>query len=160
MSGERTTGPTAEASRSILPPVFTRWSPQEPPAQVPVDPQPPTAPTAGVDGARIGMPMLDDPFDAPDAAPEPMESADDFPMDAFFIPEGSEFTTAHDAGGASTESAEPTDEAVGRLADRLEQVARLLRTDGQAAFSTLAKGDRLDAMIAGLLAGVLASDDA
>lgn len=160
MSGEHASDLASGASRSILPPVFTRWSPQDPPAHTPAEPRRAPVPPAGSTGAGVGVPSFDEPYATSDFATDPLESTEDFPLDAFYIPEGSELTASPAGAATFPEPTGTMDESARRIAERLENAARLLRVDGRAAVHTLAMGDRVDSMIAGLLAGILATDDA
>jgi hypothetical protein len=100
---------------------------------------------------------------------EALEEA--FPVDAFFVPE----EVAHapvglNVGGIDTDVAPSADAApavgsgdplaVARLADRLDRFAQRLRRDGYAAIGAgMARGDRLELLLSGLLAGYLAGRD-
>jgi hypothetical protein len=78
-----------------------------------------------------------------------------FPMDAFIIPEQTKRVPSGLEGQAVPAS--PTPAAVTTLADRLEKLSHRLRLEEtDALLRRLASGDRLDAMVAGLLAGYLA----
>lgn len=80
---------------------------------------------------------------------------DEFPLDAFIVPEDSHHVPA--GMSSSAEIAPNAAEPVASLAQRLEDLSRLLRDeDTDAIVRRLAAGDRLDSMLAGLLAGYLA----
>jgi hypothetical protein len=92
----------------------------------------------------------------------PDEAAEDIPSNAFFIPEGAD----HVPTGIDPAAAQPAEHRetetwhveVSTIAERLEMVARRLRSEGAASLSTkLAAGDSLDTLLAGLLAGYLAA---
>jgi hypothetical protein len=86
---------------------------------------------------------------------EPPRQEAEFPLDAFIIPE----ETTHMPTGVETPEAreEPKRSAVDELAERLEKLSHRLRIDDTpAVLERLAAGDKLDAMLAGLLAGYLA----
>ncbi|HUP89575.1 MAG TPA: hypothetical protein VM100_09500 [Longimicrobiales bacterium] len=80
---------------------------------------------------------------------------DEFPLDAFIIPQDSQRLPSGVDSGASDE---PVHTPVTDLADRLEKLSHRLRIEeSHSILSRLASGDRLDAMLAGLLGGYLAS---
>lgn len=80
---------------------------------------------------------------------------EEFPLDAFIVPEETRRMPAGMEGQAMPTGPEPTH--VTALADRLEKLSHRLRVeDTNAMLSKLARGDRLDALLAGLLAGYLA----
>jgi len=133
MAGDAHGGRPA-APGSILPPVFTRWS---------------DAP-------------------APQAsAPEPDEG-DVFPIEAFIIPEDAD-RLPHGVDSAPAPQAKPLSKKLMQplpqdraalLAERLEAIARRLRSDGAAALDQdIQSPNRFDALLAGVLAGYLAAGD-
>jgi hypothetical protein len=80
---------------------------------------------------------------------------EEFPLDAFIVPEETRRVPAGMEGTAMPAGPEPS--RVTALADRLEKLSHRLRVeDSNAMLSKLARGDRLDALLAGLLAGYLA----
>lgn len=81
---------------------------------------------------------------------------EEFPLDAFIIPQDSQRLPS--GVQSVTVSDEPVHTPVTDLADRLEKLSHRLRIEeSNAILSRLATGDRLDAMLAGLLGGYLAS---
>jgi hypothetical protein len=79
----------------------------------------------------------------------------EFPLDAFIIPEESQRVPTGLEGMTSTEP--PPVTPVSELADRLEKFSHRLRVeDTNEVIARLAAGDRLDALLAGLLAGFIA----
>lgn len=90
------------------------------------------------------------------AADEPTPSdfeVDDFPLDAFIIPEGTERLPA-----GLAEADRRQRQRASELADRLEALAWRLRREGYSALARqTAHGDPVDALIAGILAGYLGS---
>lgn len=81
--------------------------------------------------------------------------ADEFPLDAFIIPEHPRHVPTGMEG--QVRATPITHTPVTDLADRLEKLSHRLRVeDAQSVLGRLAAGDRLDAMLAGLLAGFLA----
>jgi hypothetical protein len=90
----------------------------------------------------------------------PEEIAEDIPSNAFFIPEGADHvpTGIDPAAAQPAEHRETWHVEVSTIAERLEMVARRLRSEGPASLATkLAAGDSLDTLLAGLLAGYLAA---
>lgn len=80
---------------------------------------------------------------------------DEFPMDAFIIPEQAQRVPTGLEGKPLPE--QPAHTPVTELADRLEKLSHRLRVeDADAVLKRLASGDKLDALLAGLLAGFLA----
>jgi hypothetical protein len=80
---------------------------------------------------------------------------EDFPLDAFIVPEETRRMPAGMEGQAMPAGPEPSQ--VTALADRLEKLSHRLRVEETGAMlHKLARGDRLDALLAGLLAGYLA----
>jgi hypothetical protein len=61
--------------------------------------------------------------------------------------------------GNEVVSVAPATAAAHDLAERLESIAKRLRTDGTAAVVAGMRGDRFDALLAGLFAGYLAARD-
>jgi hypothetical protein len=127
---------------------------------------PPTQPASGVGGTTefadapgpadpFGTPAEAFPFQPPrHEAPVPEAAgSDDFPFDAFDLSGGeAEAAAAVDEPAQAMGSGDADD-----VADRLEALARRLRDEGAgAAESALASGDRLTALLAGVLAGYLA----
>lgn len=81
----------------------------------------------------------------------------EFPLDAFIIPEHTSRmpTGVDEAPPAEAASHKPVTD----LADRLEKLSHRMRMeDAEVLLSRLASGDKLDAMLAGLLAGFLAGN--
>jgi hypothetical protein len=119
------------------------------------------------------------PGHSPDAYPEepsargPDEEGEEaFPLDAFFIPEGADHILPADddgawsaAAGVATGDVAPFLTGGGdhlppevELADRLERLARRLRTEGAGALlDPTGREDRLDTLLGGVLAGYLAA---
>jgi hypothetical protein len=84
-----------------------------------------------------------------------VKAEEEFPLDAFIIPEHARSLPSGLA--ADTLTAEPEHTPVRDLADKLEKLSHRLRIeDADAVISRLAAGDKLDAMLAGLLAGFFA----
>lgn len=80
---------------------------------------------------------------------------EEFPMDAFIIPEQAQRVPTGLEGKPLPE--QPAHTPVTELADRLEKLSHRLRVeDSDVMLKRLASGDRLDALLAGLLAGFLA----
>lgn len=76
---------------------------------------------------------------------------DDFPLDAFIIPEGMDHLPA-----GMEEADRRQRQRASELADRLEALAWRLRREGYSALARqTAHGDPVDALIAGILAGYL-----
>lgn len=160
MSGDaRSGGPVGTGQ--YLPPVFTRWSdePVSPPAQ--------GGAHAG-HGHGLGTPAAPAPAPAPVDPLAPEDEGDVFPIEAFIIPEDAERLPSGVDGVPSQQGMPlskklmqplPEDRAA-RLANRLEAIARRLRTDGAAALDQdLQSRDRFDALLVGVLAGYLAAGD-
>jgi len=84
----------------------------------------------------------------------------EFPMDAFIIPEDAErLPTGVAENGEAPETGERS--AAGEIAARFENISKLLREeDVNELLRRLARGDKLDALLAGLLAGYLSTHDA
>ena len=83
------------------------------------------------------------------------EQKEEFPLDAFILPE----ETQHVPTGLEGAPATPPPEATpaNALAERLEKLSHRLRVeDSESLVRRLAGGDRTDALLAGLLAGYLA----
>lgn len=90
------------------------------------------------------------------AATTTAQGDEDFPLDAFIIPEHSRRLPTGIEAGASAKPAAPGSAPVKELADRLEKLSHRMRVDdADAIVARLASGDKLDAMLAGLLAGYL-----
>jgi len=80
---------------------------------------------------------------------------EEFPLDAFIIPQDTQHVPTGVQTQEPTEVPEPT--ATDELSARLEKLSHRLRVeDTDTLLARLAAGDRLDAMLAGLLAGYLA----
>jgi hypothetical protein len=78
-----------------------------------------------------------------------------FPLDAFIVPEETKRMPAGLEGQAVPSGPEPSQ--VTALADRLEKLSHRLRVEEtDTIMRKMARGDRLDALLAGLLAGYLA----
>jgi hypothetical protein len=83
------------------------------------------------------------------------ELTQQFPLDAFIVPEEAQHVPSGLEGTAATPPPEHT--PASSLAERLEKLSHRLRVeDSDAIVRRLAGGDRLDALLAGLLAGYLA----
>ena len=83
---------------------------------------------------------------------------EEFPMDAFIIPEQAQRVPTGLEGKPRT--ADPEHTPLSTLADRLEKLSHRLRVeDTQVVVRRLAGGDKLDALLAGLLAGYLAGSE-
>lgn len=81
--------------------------------------------------------------------------SEEFPLDAFIIPEHAQRIPNGFEGKKLPEP--PAHTPVTDLADRLEKLSHRLRVeDANAVVARLAGGDRLDALLAGLLAGYIA----
>ncbi|MGH7445003.1 MAG: hypothetical protein ACREKM_09010, partial [Longimicrobiales bacterium] len=96
-------------------------------------------------------------FEPPDTAPSDADESgaevDDFPLDAFIIPEGTERLPT-----GLLEADRRQRQRASELADRLEALAWRLRREGYSALARqTAHGDPVDALIAGILAGYLAA---
>lgn len=84
------------------------------------------------------------------------KAAEEFPLDAFIIPEQSQRVPTGLEGKSHSAPREKT--PVKELADRLEKLSHRLRVEDSAPLlERLAAGDRLDTMLAGLIAGYLAA---
>ena len=80
---------------------------------------------------------------------------EEFPLDAFIVPEQAQHVPSGLEGTAATPPPPPS--ATVSLAERLEKLSHRLRVEeSDAVVRRLASGDRLDALLAGLLAGYLA----
>lgn len=80
---------------------------------------------------------------------------EEFPLDAFIIPEQAHRVPTGLEGKPLPEHKAPT--PVTELADRLEKLSHRLRVeDSDAVLKRLAAGDKLDALLAGLIAGLIA----
>ena len=81
--------------------------------------------------------------------------SEEFPLDAFIIPEHAQRIPNGFEGKKLPEP--PAHTPVTDLADRLEKLSHRLRVeDANAVIARLAGGDKLDALLAGLLAGFIA----
>lgn len=145
----------------------------------PVEPLPPEEPepltTSSEEPVTLETTSEPDPWDAPDEGEvEPAFSADsealleqlmaegdaqpgreEFPLDAFIVPEQAQHVPTGLEGAPATPPPPPT--ATSALAERLEKLSHRLRVEeSDAIVRRLAAGDRLDALLAGLLAGYLA----
>ncbi|MBI4409571.1 MAG: hypothetical protein HY561_07670 [Gemmatimonadetes bacterium] len=181
MRGDATSGRTPASGSAPLPPVVTRpaasrgaasssggmlppflagaprpSAPAARPSSRPA-PAPPARPvsTSAADAGRAAQKQRD-PWAAPDAPQE-------FPLDAFIIPEGAERLPAGVAAPAASavprgEAPKGAPAAARELADRLEALAQRLRREGAAALGQgMASSDRFEVLLAGLLAGYLAA---
>lgn len=84
---------------------------------------------------------------------------EDFPLDAFIIPEQTQRVPSGLEGKPLP--AQPSHTPLTNLADRLEKLSHRLRVENtEVVVHRLAGGDRLDALLAGLLAGYLAGTSA
>jgi hypothetical protein len=83
-------------------------------------------------------------------------SAEEFPLDAFIIPEHAHRVPTGLEGKPRSQA--PAHTPVTELADRLEKLSHRLRVEESGTLiARLATGDRIDTLLAGLLAGYLAS---
>ncbi len=83
------------------------------------------------------------------------ELTQQFPLDAFIVPEQAQHVPSGLEGAPATPPPEHT--PANSLAERLEKLSHRLRVeDSDAIVRRLASGDRLDSLLAGLLAGYLA----
>ncbi|MGQ0815565.1 MAG: hypothetical protein ACT4O1_14095 [Gemmatimonadota bacterium] len=83
------------------------------------------------------------------------QKAEEFPMDAFIIPEHAQRVPTGLEGKPKSEA--PAHTPLTDLADRLEKLSHRMRVENaDEVISRLAAGDKLDALLAGLLAGFLA----
>ena len=83
------------------------------------------------------------------------ERKEEFPLDAFIVPEQTQHVPTGLEGTAATPPPEHTPASA--LAERLEKLSHRLRVEeSDSVVRRLAGGDRLDALLAGLLAGYLA----
>lgn len=167
MPGDAGTGRSPGAGRSFLPPVFTHWSDR--PAGAPAAPKPePVASAPDADGTFLPEFLKKEAVStlvAVDAEPlAPERGPRSFPVDAFLLPEEAQHRPTGIAASASPATLlerierAPVDGSAKGLAERLERLARRLRTEGAAGLaSNLTGGDRLDALLAGLVAGYLAA---
>ncbi len=79
-----------------------------------------------------------------------------FPLDAFISPEQPPEQPTAIESSAPAPASETTLSPAHELADRLERLSQRMRADdASAVLAQLARGDKLDAMLAGLLAGYL-----
>jgi hypothetical protein len=84
-----------------------------------------------------------------------VDRKEEFPLDAFIVPEQAQHVPSGLEGTAATPP--PPQSATASLAERLEKLSHRLRVEeSDAIVRRLAGGDRLDALLAGLLAGYLA----
>jgi hypothetical protein len=146
--------PEPEPQPQVSAPIF------EPPAQ-PETPEPsPAALDADIpDGEGIVEPVFQ--ADTDSVLAELTQHADEvsrreeFPLDAFIVPEHTQHVPSGLENGLP--HAAPHATPVTSLAERLEKLSRRLRVeDTDAVVRRLAAGDRLDSLLAGLLAGYLA----
>jgi hypothetical protein len=92
---------------------------------------------------------------AAQSAAAPSTDDDEFPMDAFIIPEHSR--RLPEGLSEDTVASQQTHTPVTDLADRLEKLSHRLRVEEtEAVVTRLTTGDKLDALIAGLISGYLA----
>jgi hypothetical protein len=85
----------------------------------------------------------------------PGASAENFPMDAFFIPEGAEHVPAGVDASAAQRLEHRLELDPSAIAERLEMVARRLRLDGERALKPMLDGDTLDALLGRVLGDYL-----
>lgn len=120
----------------------------------PAEPGPSASPTA--ESESVGTAAEPFPFGVPggdEPQPEQAGATDDFPYDAFDLSDEPEA----DVGVSEPPLADAAGAGVDDAAERLEDLARRLRSEGPAAAeSALGSGDRLTALLAGVLAGYLA----
>ncbi len=84
-----------------------------------------------------------------------LDRKEEFPLDAFIVPEQAQHVPSGLENTPTPHPAEPT--PVTSLAERLEKLSHRLRVEEtDTVVRRLASGDRLDSMLAGLLAGYLA----
>ena len=87
-------------------------------------------------------------------------SPDEFPADAFIIPEDSRRVPTGLAPEIVEQIKHHHDDAAHVIADRFEKLSRRLRSESlDTLLQSLARGDRFDALIAGFLAGVVSAKD-
>lgn len=124
-----------------------------PGAQAPGSTEPPFAEEP--ETADLGMSVLDvGDIKGTEGTPNAEEAADDFPAEAFHLPERNLIDEPVPAAPDRT-AVRALD-----LAERLDRLAGALRSRGTAALTEqLAGGDRFDALLTGLLAGFLAAGD-
>ncbi|HEX6558698.1 MAG TPA: hypothetical protein VF021_04530 [Longimicrobiales bacterium] len=83
------------------------------------------------------------------------EAEEEFPLDAFIIPAHTRHVPTGLEGQPKSEVPAPT--PISELAEKLEKLSHRLRVeDAETVLTRLAAGDKLDTMLAGLLAGYLA----
>ncbi len=151
MTGEPASHSTSPTGSAALPPVYTNWGEASP-----------------ITAAALEMIA---PYFAGDVA-TPDKSGEPGPRGDAGVDAASGITSPHGAvseevaGVTSIWSAShdvpslaPATAAAQDLAERLETIARRLRTDGTAAVVAGMRGDRFDALLAGLFAGYLAAHD-
>jgi hypothetical protein len=136
--------------------------PNTPGSESPIQ-QPPSAASSAGGGNMpwetrdegVVEPAFEADTDAALAELDQQASREEFPLDAFIVPEETKRMPAGMEGQAMPAGPEPSH--VTALADRLEKLSHRLRVeDTNAMLGKLARGDRLDALLAGLLAGYLA----
>lgn len=120
----------------------------------PAEPGP--APSSTAEPESVGTAEERFPFGVPgpdEHQPERAGATDDFPYDAFDLSDGPEA----DVGVSEPPLANASGAGVDDAAERLEDLARRLRSEGPAAAeSALGSGDRLTTLLAAVLAGYLA----
>ena len=103
-------------------------------------------------------PMFEADTDAVLAELSQQAKKEEFPLDAFIIPDHAQRVPSGLEGKPLPPHAGPT--PLNTLADRLEKLSHRLRVeDTEVMVRRLAGGDRLDALLAGLLAGYLAGSE-
>ena len=149
-----------------LPPVTTHWvgadgqQPHDDGSLVP--PFVPAAPSESVSEEEFWDSLGgNSPGEVMPAFGSPPDEIDEvIPSNAFFIPEGADHLppVIDPAAAQPAEHRETRQVDISTIAERLEMVARRLRSEGAASLSTkLAAVDSLDTLLAGLLAGYLAA---
>lgn len=144
----------------LMPPFIPGVSASEADAAEPGGPVAPAEPapseSSTADPESVGTAAEPFPFGVPgtdEPQPEQAGATDDFPYDAFDLSDEPEA----DVGVSEPPFADAPGAGVDDAAERLEDLARRLRSEGPAAAeSALGSGDRLTALLAGVLAGYLA----
>jgi hypothetical protein len=169
MTGEPASHSSFSSGGMALPPVYTNWgeAPAVASTRVAVLPYFAGRPAAAISqGDAVSAPAAVVAA-SPSASQAPAHPATEervpAPPSGVIEPEGAVvceptsapiWTAARDLVPASTPTAAARD-----LAERLETIAGRLRTDGTAAVVAGMRGDRFDALLAGVIAGYLAARD-
>lgn len=171
--GDLTSNSTPSPNAIALPPTYTYWGARaEEQGAAAVEPVAPfyagtpyvetaqvetsysEAPIAEVQHAEVPYsetPVVERVIEADRVEPKDISEGESFEPAA---PEG---VAEEVARGREVLSVSPASAAAHDLAERLETIARRLRTDGTAAVVAGMRGDRFDALLAGLFAGYLAA---